>query len=117
MQFKLDENLPTELGDLLRDAGHDASTVLDQQLGGASDEEIAAICRTEGRAIITFDKDFADIRAYPPKSYPGIVVLRLENQARDHVLATGARLLRLWTSTALEGQLWIVEENRVRVRT
>ncbi len=40
MRFKLDENLPMELAGLLRDAGHDVSTVLDQQLGGSSDEEV-----------------------------------------------------------------------------
>lgn len=34
VQFKLDENLPDEAADLLRAAGHDALTVLDQHLGG-----------------------------------------------------------------------------------
>lgn len=116
MRFKLDENLPVELADLLRSAGHDAQTVLDQQLGGADDRDIAAVCRREGRAIVTFDKDFADIRAYPPSAYAGIVVLRLASQAREHTLTVGRRLLRILNDTPLDGQLWIVDERRVRVR-
>ena len=34
MKFKIDENLPREVAALLRDAGHDAMTVVDQGLGG-----------------------------------------------------------------------------------
>ena len=34
MRFKIDENLPVEAAELLRQAGHDAVTVLEQHLGG-----------------------------------------------------------------------------------
>lgn len=34
MQFKIDENLPIEIAELLNDAGHDAKTVNNQQLQG-----------------------------------------------------------------------------------
>ena len=116
MRFKLDENLPSELGDVLRQAGHDAQTVLDQGLGGSRDQDLAAVCRREDRIIITFDTGFADIRQYPPSAYPGIVVLRLDSQARHHTLAIGTRLLRALVGKSLDGQLWIVEETRVRMR-
>ena len=55
MRFKLDENIPLELREVLRVAGHDAQTVLDQGLGGFGDQDIAAACRREGRVIITFN--------------------------------------------------------------
>jgi len=35
--FKLDENLPTEAAEVLRRAEYDASTVLEQNLGGCED--------------------------------------------------------------------------------
>ena len=85
MRFKLDENLPCELAALFRTARHDAVTVLDQGLGGARDPDLASACVREGRAIVTLDTDFSDIRAYPPGAYSGIVVFRLEDQARDHI--------------------------------
>jgi hypothetical protein len=31
MRFKLDENLPVDAGEILRKAGHDASTVHDEE--------------------------------------------------------------------------------------
>lgn len=34
MRFKVDENLPIEVAEMLRQAGHDAATVLEQHLGG-----------------------------------------------------------------------------------
>ena len=116
MRFKLDENLPIDLADMFRAAGHDAVTTLDQNLGGAGDSVLAFVCMREGRAIVTLDTDFADIRAYPPGSYAGLVVFRLSAQSRNHVLRIGARLLRLLPGKTLAGRLWIVEDSRIRVR-
>ena len=117
MRLKLDENLPSELARLFIEAGHDAVTVLDQDIGGATDAIVASACLSEGRAIVTMDTHFADIRGYPPHLYSGIVVFRLDSQTRDHVLAIGARLLPTLSEEVLQGRLWIVEESRVRVRS
>jgi predicted nuclease of predicted toxin-antitoxin system len=78
MRFKIDENLPIEVADLLRQAGYEASTIYDQNLVGEVDENIAEICQTEQRVLVTLDLDFADIRAYPPEKYPGLIVMRLK---------------------------------------
>lgn len=40
MKFKIDENLPIEVAELLQQAGYDAMTVLDQHLGGKADPKI-----------------------------------------------------------------------------
>ena len=66
MRFKLDENLPFQLKDLFTGSGHDAVTVLDEGIGGATDAAVARACIAEERALVTQDLDFADIRAYPP---------------------------------------------------
>ena len=91
-------------------------TVLDQDIGGATDVIVASACLSEGRAIVTMDTHFSDIRGYPPHLYSGIVVFRLDSQTRDHVLAVGARLLPTLSEEVLQGRLWIVEDSRVRVR-
>lgn len=77
LKFKVDENLPIEVATLLVDAGHDAVTVLDQDLGGRPDPEVVAVCRQEERVVVTLDLHFCDIRAYPPADSAGIIVLRL----------------------------------------
>jgi predicted nuclease of predicted toxin-antitoxin system len=116
VRFKVDENLPVEVADLLRDAGHDADTVSDEGLCGAADPDLGTLVRREGRALITLDVGFADIRSYPPKDYEGLVVLRLGRQDKGHVLRICARLLRPLASQHLNGHLWIVEDNQIRVR-
>jgi predicted nuclease of predicted toxin-antitoxin system len=116
MAFKVDENLPVELADLLRQAGYDAVTVFKQHLEGSTDSDIASVCQEERRVLVTLDTDFADIRAYPPAQFPGLIVLRLHRQDKPHVLEVLERLIPLLSSEPLEHLLWIVEETRVRIR-
>ena len=116
VRFKLDENLPAEMVSHLEQGGHDATTVLGQGMGGAGDDEIAKVCAEEQRVLITLDTDFADVTAYPPGNYAGIVVFRLNDQSRNRIIAMGDRFMRSLTTEPLTGQLWIVEEARIRIR-
>ena len=116
MRVKLDENLPLQLKRLFTEAGHDAATALEEGLGGATDAEVVSVCRAEERVLVTQDGDFADIRAYPPAEHHGIVVLRLTTQAQEALLEVGAVLVETLASASPEGQLWIVEPSRVRIR-
>ena len=116
MKFKVDENLPVEVAELLRQAGYDDATVFDQKLGGEADRTIASICRLEQRAIVTLDIDFADIRTYPPSEYAGLIVLRVKQQDKPFIVAIMARVIPLLASEVLVGKLWIVDEQRIRMR-
>ncbi len=116
MKFKVDENLPVEVAELFRDAGHDAITIYDEELGGADDDEIAPVFLKEERAFLTFDLGFADIRSYPPSEYLGLIVFRLKSQDKLHVLDVCNQLLATIDREELVRCLWIVEEDRVRIR-
>lgn len=116
MKFKTDENLPVEVVDLLREAGYDTMSVIEQGLGGSTDSAIALVCKREKRTIITLDVDFANINTYPPSQYHGILVLRLGKQSKPHVIETIKRLLPIFSKEPVDKQLWIVEEDRIRVR-
>lgn len=116
MRFKIDENLPVEVAELFRAAGYDAETVFDEKLVGRPDRDVAETIRQENRALITLDLDFADIRAYPPQEYPGLIVLRLAIQDRPGILAVIARVLPLLNMEPLNGLLWIVDESAIRIR-
>ena len=117
MQFKTDENVPLEAVDLLRAAGHDAASVFDQSLGGRNDARIASVCKEEDRALITLDSDFSDIRTYRPADYPGLLVLRLARQSTPEVTRVVRRLLEVLRANDCRGQLWIVEPERIRIRS
>ena len=58
MKIKLDENIGTRGSELLAERAHDVSTVRDQKLSGAPDENIFAVCAAEGRVLVTLDRDF-----------------------------------------------------------
>jgi predicted nuclease of predicted toxin-antitoxin system len=116
MNIKLDENIPEDAVTIFKDAGYRTSTVLSQGLGGKADPDVAATCKAECKILITLDTDFANIRAYPPEDYSGIIVLRLANQAKPHVLSILSRLLDSLGRKSPSGHLWIVDENRIRIR-
>jgi predicted nuclease of predicted toxin-antitoxin system len=116
MLFKTDENLHEEVAELLRQHGHDAVSVFDQHLQGHPDGDVAAACRHEGRALVTLDLDFANILAYPPEDYAGIIVLRLHDPSRPPVVAAMLRLLPLFAAEPLPRHLWIADDVGIRIR-
>ncbi len=82
MQFKIDENLPIEIAELLTNAGHNTKTVNEQQLQGVRDPVLIDVSKSENRVLVTLDTDFSDIRVYPPQEFSGIIVLRVGSQAK-----------------------------------
>ena len=116
MPFKIDENLPIEIANLLVGASYDAKTVNDQQLQGVKDPILIDVCRTEHRVLVTLDTDFSDIRAYPPEEFAGIIVLRVGSQAKNHVSKVFRSIMPLIGREPLIQHLWIVEETKVRIR-
>lgn len=115
-RFKLDENLPPEGATIFRSAGHDCHTVYDEDLSGAHDGTIARACHSEQRILVTLDLDFSDIRTYPPGSHSGIIVLRPRRADRYQTLRLIIRTSHLLRTQSARGQLWIVDERRVRIR-
>jgi predicted nuclease of predicted toxin-antitoxin system len=116
LRLKIDENLPSECVDILRGGGFEADTVADERLTGAEDSTIAVRCRAEGRVLLTLDLDFANIQAYPPLVYAGIIVLRSKRQDKHTVLSLINRIALVLTNRAPAGELWIVEPDRIRFR-
>lgn len=117
MRFKIDENLHDDVAALLAGAGHDAETVHTEGLQGCPDQVLAAHCAQEDRAIVTLDLDFADIRAFPPASTPGMIVLRVHDQSRSSVLRVMRHAVDLLERESVAGCLWIVTDAGIRIRS
>jgi predicted nuclease of predicted toxin-antitoxin system len=116
MRFKVDENLHEDLVVALRKEGHVAHTVYEEQLRGSPDAAIAEVCQREGRVLVTLDLDFGNIREYPPEDYPGLMVLRVVDQSRPHVLQVFSQIFELLPRQPLSGHLWVISESGVRIR-
>ena len=116
MKFKVDENLPEELTHLLRSAGWESATVVEQNLGGTEDPPLARVSSSEGRILVTFDRGFTNIKIYSAFGLPGVIVFRLKRQDKPHVLKVSDQLVQELKRRELHGELWIVHENRIRIR-
>jgi predicted nuclease of predicted toxin-antitoxin system len=116
VKFKLDENLSPSLAILFAASGHDAHSVVQQALGGQSDDRVIDVCNREQRALVTLDLGFSNILSYPPAAFAGIIVLRLSNQAHVSLKSALQSILELLPREPLAGRLWIVEDHKIRIR-
>jgi len=116
LKFKVDENLPVECAESLRAAGYDAETVSAEALCGSRDVVLFDHCKKEGRILITLHLDFGNERVYPPRTHPGVVVLRPPSQDKPTLLSLLRRFVEMLPSRSPGGQLGIVAADRIRFR-
>jgi len=116
MNFKLDENFGARTQHLFRDAGHTVQTVLDESLGGTTDENLYRVCCSEQLCLVTLDLDFSDVLRFPPAQSAGTVVIRVpQNPSLSLLEKLVAQLLRALKQESIARKLWIVEIGRIRV--
>jgi len=117
MKFKLDENLGSSIQHIFREKGFDTSTVFGEKLGSCSDEVLFEICSKEKRCLLTYDKDFTDIKRFPPKKSNGIVVFRFPQNLSLNIIT---KIINQFISEAVKNpikkNLWIVEIGRIRIK-
>ena len=116
MRFKLDENIPVSVKLLIDEAGHQASTVYDEGLSGASDRAVAVACKAGEMILVTLDMDFANVLSFPPMTHPGIIVLRLPQMDAGAVRTVVSEFLSTADWEELRGATAIVEPGRMRIR-
>ena len=116
MKFKLDENLPVSSAAILASAGHDVDTVPAEGLTGAPDQDVVTAATAAGRVLISLDLGLGDIRAYPPGSHAGIVILRLADQSAATVIKTISDLASLAELDSLAGAVSVLQRGLLRIR-
>jgi hypothetical protein len=117
VKIKVDENIGDSGVGLLRRSGHDVATVHNEGLTGSFDELIFQACVNERRVLVTLDRDFGHIPRFPPARSAGIAVLELGGSESLVLLHDRLRdFLAVASRRTIDGELWIVEPGRVRVR-
>ena len=115
IRFKVDEDLPRDVAVLLREAGHDAATVVEQGLTGTSDDALWASVLQENRCLVTADKGFANARSHPPGSHAGIVLCRLPRESRTAYLDLTRLLLTTFDMESVAGGIVVVSPDAIRL--
>lgn len=117
MRIKIDEDLPRAVAVLLREAGYDdVSTVSEQGMGGWKDPALWQAVQEEGRFLVTADKGFADLRAHPPGSHSGVLLLRPDADGINPVLELLRQVLATGDLTSLRGSLAVANPQGLRTR-
>lgn len=116
MRVKLDENVSASALVPLFEAGVDVNTVADESLVGADDPAVLGAASREGRVVVTMDRGFGDVRAYPPGSHGGIVVLRMDQQAPRRIAEAVSQLVATVELADLAGCVSVWRDGELRVR-
>ncbi|MEW6251816.1 MAG: DUF5615 family PIN-like protein [Planctomycetota bacterium] len=116
IRVKIDEDLPVGLAELVLRAGYDVATVRDQNMLGATDEELWAEVQRERRLLITADKALADARMHPVGTHSGVVLLRLPVESGGGYVRALEILLQRGPLDELTGAIAVVTPGLARIR-
>lgn len=113
---KFDEDVPTEAADVAAARGYVVRTVRGQGWAGLLDPDLWPLVQAEGVFFVTADKEFGDVRLFPPGSHHGIALLRPDRESGANYAALMERLLMTYSLDALVGCLVVVTPRSVRVK-
>jgi hypothetical protein len=72
--------------------------------------------QAEGRWLVTADKEFADLRLYPPGTHAGVVFFRSGEEGLDDYLGLAATVLERVNFGEIGGSVVVVTNCGVRTR-
>ena len=111
-----DENIAVSTVKLLRQSGYNVKDIKEEKLQGISDDLVIRLARKEKRAIITLDKDFANVLNYPPLLNFGIIIIDLRFPKPEFVNKILYEFLKDKTQSKLNRKLFLIDEIGVRIR-
>ncbi len=114
MKFKLDENVPWVLKNIIENIGqHKVDSVFHEKIVGIDDKSLIRKCFKEKRVLITLNSDFID----PTENFYGIIILRSKKQGKNAVKELFERFLNSYSLEKLEGKIIIIEFSQIRIRS
>jgi predicted nuclease of predicted toxin-antitoxin system len=119
LSFFADQCVPTLVIQVLQDSGYEVHRLRDHIPTNSPDEIVISQAQILGAILVSLNGDFADIVAYPPSEFNGIIAL----QVRNHPEIIPQLMLRLTSYLAAHpdrdhyvGKLFAVEVHRIRIR-
>lgn len=120
MRFFADHCVSNSVVHTLRSAGHEVVRLRDQLPVESEDSVVISKAQELNAILLSLNGDFADIVAFPPSKFKGIIAIQMRNRPG----LTGALMQRLLTyleshpaADHYTGKLIWVEPHRIRVRT
>lgn len=119
LRFFADHCVPRSVILAFRDAGYEFLVLTEHLPPDSEDPVVIAKAQESASILVSLNGDFADIAAYPPAQYKGIIALQVRNHPEGIPLLI-QRLIDYLAAhpgmSAYEGQLLVVEAHRIRIR-
>jgi hypothetical protein len=107
------ENVPSEVVEAARQAGHDVAWICELS-PGADDDAVLAASLAENRVLLTFDKDFGEMAFRQMKDVTcGVILMR--PRLREPSYVSGFTVAVLAQTVAWEGHFAVAQEGKLRV--
>jgi len=114
MKFLVDECTGTSVVAYLRDEGYDAVAVA-EVMHKADDEEILGRAVSEGRIVVTNDKDFGEMVFRSGQAHRGVILLRLRDERAENKVRT-MKVVLAQVGERLQNHYVVATETGIRVR-
>lgn len=116
LKVAVDEDLPRHAIQVLREHGYDAVSIIQLGLGGWKDPQLWVAIQKDERFLVTADKGFGDIRAYPPGKHFGVLLLRPDEDGIRPVLELLEQVLTSYKLEDLVRTTTVVTPRGIRMR-
>ena len=114
MDFIVDESTGTAVVEYLRNVGHDVLAVA-ETMPQADDSDILARAASEGRILVTNDKDFGELVFRSGQAHHGVVLLRLHDERPANRVRVMKAILEQHADR-LAGHFTVATEGGARIR-
>jgi predicted nuclease of predicted toxin-antitoxin system len=116
MKFLADMGISPHVVDGLRQQGHDAVHLSEQNLGRMPDAEILAKARIEERILLTHDLDFGELLAASKGTLPSVIIFRLNDMRASNVNLHLFGILEHQADVLTQDAVVSVTEHKARIR-
>lgn len=111
MLLLADENIPGLVITKLRNQNIDIASIK-EVVPNSSDEEVIEIAQSEGRIILTFDKDFGEAVFNAKANLPGVILIRLRPRSPDYLAKAIVKIFKL--NLIWQGKFSVIRESSIR---
>ena len=113
MKLMVDESAGTAVAEYLRGVGHDVLSV-SETMPQTEDQHILARAMSEGRILVTNDKDFGELVFRRGQAHHGVLLLRLHDESPANRVRVVKTILEQ-SADRLAGCFTVATENSVRI--
>jgi hypothetical protein len=114
--LKIDEDLPNSVRDQFRAHGYTADSVFDQGWSGLKDQVLWPRVMRERRLFVTADREFGDVRRFPPGTHSGILLFRARKESLMVYGEIAKFVLTRHSMEELVSCVSVVTLNSIRIR-